>query len=105
MGGKITVEIEYILRSTKTGETLYTREGNIKLDTSVSGGGSGLLGAAINLAATALSTALTDKVIAGRACNIYVLSDLPAGKYSPSYEKDAGHEAGKSPIKATVKAK
>lgn len=104
-GGKITVEIEYILRSTKTGETLYTREGNIKLDTSVSGGSGGLLGAAINLAATALSTALTDKVIAGRVCNIYVLSDLPAGKYSPSYEKDAGHEAGKSPIKATVKAK
>ena len=44
-------------------------------------------------------------LIAGGACNIYVLSDLPAGKYSPSYEKDAGHEAGKSPIKATVKTK
>lgn len=103
LGGKITVEIEYILRSTKTGETLYTREGTIKLDTSSSGGGSGLLGAAINLATTAVSTAMTDKVIAGRKCNAYILSDLPAGKYSPSFEKDADNEAGESPVKATVK--
>ena len=29
IGGKLTVDIEYILRSTKTGQTLYTREGNI----------------------------------------------------------------------------
>lgn len=35
IGGKLTVDIEYILRSTKTGQTLYTREGNIKVDTSV----------------------------------------------------------------------
>ena len=36
IGGKITVNIEYRLRSTKTGRTLYEREGNITLDTSVS---------------------------------------------------------------------
>lgn len=38
IGGKLTVDVEYILRSTKTNETLYRREGNIKVDTSVSGG-------------------------------------------------------------------
>lgn len=104
VGGKLTVEVEYILRSTKTGETLYTREGKIKLDTSTGGGGgSGLLGAAMKLAATAISTALTDKVVAGRKCNAYVLSDLPAGKYSPRYEVDASDEAGESPVEATVK--
>lgn len=103
LGGKLTVEVEYVLRSTKTGETLYTRAGTIKVDTSSGGSGGGLFGAAMRLAATAISTALTDKVIAGRKCNAYVLSDLPAGKYSPNHEKDAGLEAGKSPIEATVK--
>ena len=79
IGGILTVDVEYILRSTKTGQTLYTREGNIKVDTSVNGG-SGGLGAIVGLIATAINTAATDKVIAGRKCNAYVLTDLPAGK-------------------------
>lgn len=100
--GSLTVDVEYILRSTKTGETLYTREGKITLDTSVNGGGSGL-GAIVSLAATMINTAATEKVVAGRMCNAYVLSDLPAGKYSPSFEKDATNPAGKKYVKATVK--
>lgn len=102
IGGKLTVDVEYILRSTKTGQTLYTREGNIKVDTSVNGG-SGGLGALTGLIATVINTAATDKVIAGRKCNAFVLSDLPAGKYSKLYEKDAKLPAGKKFIKATVK--
>lgn len=102
VGGKLTVDVEYILRSTKTGQTLYQREGNIKVDTSVSGG-SGGLGALVGLIATAVNTAVTDKVVAGRKCNAFVLSDLPAGKYSTSYEKDMKNPAGKSFVKATVK--
>lgn len=102
IGGKLTVDVEYILRSTKTGQTLYTREGNIKVDTSVDGGGGGL-GALVSIIATAINTATTDKVIAGRKCNAFVLSDLPAGKYSELYEKDAKSPAGKKFVKATVK--
>ena len=64
VGGKITVDVEYVLKSTKTGETLYKREGDIKLDTSVSGGN-----AFVNLIATAINTAATDKVKAGQACS------------------------------------
>ncbi len=97
IGGKLTVDVEYILRSTKTGETLYQREGLIKVDTST--GGNGLMG----LIATTINTALTDKVVAGRKCTAYVLSDMPAGKYSPKYEKDSESPAGKSYVKATVK--
>lgn len=104
IGGKLTVDIEYILRSTKTNETLYRREGNIKVDTSVSGGGGGVFGALVNLAATAISTATTDKVIAGRRCTAYVLSDMPVGKYDTElYGKDQKLPAGKSFVKATVK--
>ncbi|MBM6674205.1 GNA1162 family protein [Marseilla massiliensis] len=104
IGGKLTVDVEYILRSTKTNETLYRREGNIKVDTSVSGGGGGVFGALVNLAATAISTATTDKVIAGRRCTAYVLSDMPVGKYDTElYGKDQKLPAGKSFVKATVK--
>ena len=102
VGGKIKAGVEYILRSTKTGETLYNREGLITVDTSVNGGG-GLLGPLVSLAATAIKTASTDKVVAGRACTVFVLSDMPEGKYGTKYDKDQNELAGKSYIKATVK--
>lgn len=102
VGGKLTVNIEYILRSTKTGNILYTRGGEIAVDTSISGGTDGF-GALVGLLATAINTAATDKVIAGRRCNAFVLSDLPAGKYSKMYEKDGSLPAGDKFIKATVK--
>lgn len=102
VGGMLTVKIEYILRSTKTGQILYTREGEVKVDTSIDGG-SGGLGALVGMIATAINTAATDKVVAGRKCTAFVLTDLPAGKYSPMHEKDASNPAGKKFIKATVK--
>lgn len=102
IGGMLTVKIEYILRSTKTGQTLYTREGEIKVDTSIDGG-SGGFGALVGMIATAINTAATDKVVAGRKCTAFVLTDLPAGKYSPMHEKDASNPAGKKFIKAIVK--
>ena len=102
VGGMLTVKVEYILRSTKTGQTLYTREGEIKVDTSIDGG-SGGFGALVGMIATAINTAATDKVVAGRKCTAFVLTDLPAGKYSPMHEKDASNPAGKKFIKETVK--
>ena len=102
VGGMLTVKVEYILRSTKTGQTLYTREGEIKVDTSIDGGSDGF-GALVGMIATAINTAATDKVVAGRKCTAFVLTDLPAGKYSPMHEKDASNPAGKKFIKATVK--
>lgn len=102
IGGKLTVDVEYILRSAKTGETLYNREGKIQVDTSINAGG-GTFGALASLVATTLNTAVTDKVVAGRKCNAFVLSDLPAGKYSPLFEKDSGNPAGEKFVKATVR--
>lgn len=102
VGGRLTVDIEYILRSTKTGQTLYRKEGNITVDTSINAGGGGI-GALVGMIATTINTAVTDKVVAGRKCNAFVLSDLPAGKYSTMYEKDAASPAGKPYVKAVVK--
>lgn len=101
IGGKLEVNIEYILRSTKTGETLYKKEGDIKVDTSVRGGAAGF-GSLLNIVATAIKTAATDKVVAGRKCNAFVLTDMPAGKYSDLYGKDKENPATKPFIKATV---
>lgn len=103
LGGSLSVDVEYILRSTKSGQTLYSREGNISVDTSVSNNGGGAFGSLLSVVATAVNTATTDKVVAGRKCNAFVLSDLPAGKYSPMFGKDSNSAAGKPLIKATVK--
>lgn len=100
--GRITVGIEYILRSTSSGEILYKREGLITVDTSINGGNSAL-GLLISVVGTAVNTAATDKVVAGRRCTAFVLSDMPTGKYSKSYGIDAHEVAGKAYVKATVK--
>lgn len=52
IGGMLTVKVEYVLRSTKTGQTLYTREDEIKVNTSVDGG-NGAFGALVGMIATA----------------------------------------------------
>ena len=101
--GYLTVGVEYILRSTTTGETLYHREGLIQVDTSVNGGGGGLVGSLVNMAATAINTAMTDKVVAGRRCTAFVLSDMPVGKYDANFLKDSEVLAGDKYIRATVK--
>lgn len=103
IGGNLTAGVEYILRSTKTGETLYKREGLITVDTSVKSNSGGLFGALVDLAATAINTAATDKVVAGRSCTVYVLSDMPEGKYGVNFDKDQKMAAGKSYVKATIR--
>ena len=102
IGGSLTAGVEYILRSTKTGETLYQREGLISVDTKVNAGNSGF-GALVSLVATAINTAATDKVVAGRRCTVFVLSDMPEGKYGTKYDQDQNLPAGKSYVKAVVK--
>ena len=103
LGGSLSVDVEYRLRSTKSGQTLYSREGKIDVDTRIGNNGGGAFGSLLSVVATAVNTATTDKVVAGRKCNTFVLSDLPAGKYSPLFGKDSNSPAGNSFIKATVK--
>ena len=103
IGAKVVVTVEYILRSTITNEIIFQRKGTITYDTSVNSGAGGLAGALINIAASALATAATDYVPVARACNEAVLSDIPAGKYSPSYNMDQTVKAGPKVIKQTMK--
>lgn len=104
LAGSIIVDIEYIVRSTKTNEILYRREGKITLDTSVNSGSNGAFGALLDLAATTAVTAATDKVVVGRKCNAYVLSDMPVGKYNTTlYGKDGSMSSGSPVVSATIR--
>ena len=57
----------------------------------------------VNIAATTIATAATDKVEAGRVCTQFVLSDMPEGRYGANYDKDQNMAAGKKFVKAAVK--
>lgn len=103
LGNMISVDIEYIFKSTKTNEVLFKRQGIINVDTSVNTGGNSAYAALIDMALSAANTALTDKVIAARRCNVYVLRDLPSGVYSPLFGIDQTYSAGGPVVRGTVK--
>ncbi len=80
---QIRVKIEYLLKSTKTDEILFNRIGNVTLNISMNSGS--LL---VNMVGSMIATAMTKEIVVGRNCNIYTISDIPAGRYSPMYGKD-----------------
>ncbi len=92
----ITVGIEYTLKSAKTGEVLFNRSGEISVK--FSSGNNGLLGLAVDM----IMTATADKIVAARKCNVYVFADLPAGIYSPNFNKDQDVSAGDRTLIGTV---
>lgn len=92
----ILVDIAYTLKSAKTGEVLFERDGELKV--SFSSGGSGLLSMALDM----LNTAMTDHVVAARRCNYYVLADMPEGKYGLDYMKDGDVKVGDKKLKGSV---
>jgi len=94
IAAKVNVEVEYILKSTKTNEILYTRRGEVIYDASISSGGQGLLGAIVDFTASAINTAATKYVDVARACNAYTFKDLPTGIYKLGYGNDGNEIAG-----------
>lgn len=104
LAAKVYVEVEYLIKSTKTNELIFSRKGNVTYDATINSGNNGLVGALIDFAASALVTALTENVDVARQCNKYTLGDLPAGKYSPTFGLDEAEIAGKKEFNATVRA-
>lgn len=102
VGSSINVDVEYILRSTTTGQTLYHREGELKLDLSVKTGFGGIGGFIADATLSKLNQGLTDKIEAGRLCNFFTLNDMPVGKYHNEFGKDKNVKLDK---KSTVKTK
>ncbi len=100
IGAKVTIGVEYIVKSTKTNEILYNRKGTIIYDTSVRTNGGGAFAALADLALTAINTAATKYVDVGRVCNSYTFKDFPSGKYSPAYQLDGEEIAGQKEFRA-----
>lgn len=101
LGGTITVQIEYELKSTHTNETLFKRNGTLTLDLNSTSSGQGLGNLLLDMVSSAVATALTDKTDVARRCNNYVLRDLPEGKYSPYHGTDRDTEC--SPERFSVR--
>ena len=73
------------------------------LDLAVRSGTGGILGALVDLAASAINTAVTDHIMAARKANYYILRDIPRGKYSPEYMQDKQVIAEEKDVFAIVK--
>lgn len=109
VGGKVDVEIEYILRSASTGSVVYSRKMNCVCDTSFksglanSGGIFALVGLIVDAVGTAIKTGVTDYTLVARGCNQFGI-DVPAGKYNPYFGKDYDTLAGANPGKLSIQS-
>ena len=98
IGSKVTVDIEYIVKSTTSNETIYSRKGTVIYNTSVSGSGNIFL----DIAGSLINTAAAKYVDVARACNEYTFSDFPAGLYSPKYNLDGAEMSGLKSFKVRL---
>ena len=99
----IDTKIRYVIKSAYTNEILFDRSCDLYLDLAVRSGTGGILGALVDLAASAINTAVTDHIMAARKANYYILRDIPRGKYSPEYMQDKQVIAEEKDVFAIVK--
>ena len=102
-GMGIETKIRYVIKSAYTNDTLFERSCDLYLDLSVDSGANGILGALVDLAASAINTAATDHIKAARKANYYILRDIPRGKYSPEHMLDKETAAEEKDVIARVK--
>ncbi len=102
-GFGIDTKIRYIIKSATSGEVLFDRSCDLYLNLQQNSGGTSALSQLVDLAVSAIATALTDHIVAARKANYYIFRDIPRGKYSPDYLQDKGVVAEKKDIKAIVK--
>lgn len=102
-GMGIQTKIRYVIKSAHTNEILFDRSCDLYLDLSIDSGSEGLLGALVDLAASAITTAVTDHIVAARKANYYIFRDVPRGKYSPEYMEDKDYIAEEKDIVTAVK--
>ena len=97
IASQINVKIEYLLKSTKTDEILFNRIGDVTLSISMNTGS--VLG---NLVGSMIATSLTKEIVVGRSCNIFTISDIPAGKYNPLYGQDGEKKAQPKEFRSVI---
>ncbi len=100
----VTIEVEYLLKSTTTGAELFHRLGTVVVDTQIKDNtdNGGLVGMLVDMTASAINTATTNKMNAVKTCNTYVLQDLPCGDYSDQYNIDQNVSVGGSDVSVSM---
>ncbi|MEL7588942.1 MAG: GNA1162 family protein [Prolixibacteraceae bacterium] len=98
IASQVNVKLEYLLKSTKTDEILFHRTGDITLNISVNTGN--IIG---DLVGSMLATALTKEIVVARNCNYYTITDIPSGKYSPTFGQDGALKAQPAEFKEFLK--
>lgn len=102
-GMGIQTNLHYFIKSAHTGEIIFDRSCNLYLDLSVNSGSGGALGLLVDLVASAITTAVTDHIVAARSANYYVFRDIPRGKYSPEHLQDMETLAESQNVNVRVK--
>jgi len=97
IASQVHVKIEYLLKSTKTDEILFNRIGDVTLRISMNSGN-----AFVDLVGGMVATSMTKEIVVGRNCNIYTISDIPAGKYSPMLGLDGEKPSKPKEFKSTI---
>lgn len=94
LSSTVNVDIEYVIKSTKSNKTIFSRQGYIIYDTSEDSESYEVIDMAISLIASAINSASIKYVDVARFCNSTTLKDLPAGRYSHRYNLDSLEIAG-----------
>ena len=84
IGGHVSVGVDFRMKSTKTGETLWNFKETLRVDTG--SGNSGFL--LLDLVVTAAQTAIQDYVPIARKVNLIAMNAMPFGKYHNQHGKD-----------------
>ena len=90
----ITFELEYIIKSTKTNQVMYSRRGTYIFNTGHQSG-QGIAGVIAAMAVNALETAVSNYSLYAFRANYMTFGDMPVGKYNvEKYNKDKDENAG-----------
>lgn len=79
VGGNVTVGLSYLLASTTTGESLWSYDQVVVIDTTSSNSGNPL----VDMISTAIQTAVQDYVPIAYQANSLAVATMPYGKYHP----------------------
>ena len=102
-GFGIRTKITYIVKSTHSNEILFEKSCDLYLNLSSKPSDSSTFSALANLVVSAINTAATDHIVAARKANYYIFSDIPRGKYHPSYLRDVEDAASAKEMRAYIR--
>lgn len=93
----ITIKVEYMMKSAKTDSILFHRIGRITYSSQLNSGN-----VWVDLVGQMLITSLQKEIVVGRKCNMFTLTDIPNGIYSPAFQVDSISAAGEKEFSVSV---